>query len=156
LSFSGCYGTLFDHCESFSIHRVELRFVVDGDANEAAALGHWLTSERALRGCLRRAAAPVAAGQMGSAADFVVQVAEGAISGGLVALAQTLITFALQRRRPITVHVGVADGAPHRIDIAGSDDYRALAADLARLAARHERRPGRQVGDEPARGRRRS
>lgn len=129
---------------------------MDGDANEAAALGHWLTSERALQGCLRRAAAPVAAGKMGSAADFVVQVAEGAISGGLVALAQSLITFALQRRRPITVNVGVADGAPHRIDVAGSDDYRALAADLARLAARQEQRLRRQAGDQPPRGRRRS
>ncbi|GLW32866.1 effector-associated constant component EACC1 [Actinoplanes regularis] len=132
---------------------MELRLAVDDDSGEAATLGRWLTSERALRGSLQREAAPVAAGKMGSAAEFVVKVAEAAVSGVLVALAQSLITFAMQRRRSITINVAAADGASHPIDITGSDDYRRLAVDLARLAAQHEQRPGRQAGGQRARRR---
>ncbi len=131
-----------------SIRRVELRLTVDGDHSEAAALSRWLTGERTLRGHLRREAGNVAPGEMGGTTDIVVELAGAAASGVLTVLTQSLVTFAGQRRRRVTVEVTAVDGTRYRVEASGADDAQAIAADLARLASgnkgkRSARRPER-------------
>ncbi|MEU4623526.1 hypothetical protein AB0G04_26575 [Actinoplanes sp. NPDC023801] len=122
---------------------MELRLDVDGDHGQAMALTRWLTNERELRGRFKRATGPDDPEAMGTVADIVVPLAEAFAAGALTALAESLVTFVMQRRSAVTVEIG--DGRrTHRIRVRGGDDPSALARELARIAA--EGLPGRSGG----------
>jgi hypothetical protein len=114
---------------------VDLRLDVDGDHSQALALTRWLMNERELRGRIRRGPAPEDPEAMGSVADIVVPLAEAFAAGALTALAESLVTFVLQRRNKVTVEIGDGHRTLRRITVHGGDDPAALARELAEIAA---------------------
>ena len=114
---------------------MDLRLDVDGDHSQALALTRWLKNERSLRGRIRQGSGENDPEAMGTVADVVVPLAEAFAAGALTALAESLVTFVMQRRRTVTVEIGDGDRTIHRIRVTGGDDPAALAGELARIAA---------------------
>ena len=107
----------------------DVTLFVAGSLDDAVALGGLLDADPELRGRVRRVAAQVPEGALGSGLPELV-IALGS-SGVATALASVLMVWLRQRSGSVSLHITRPDGAhleltAERVRTLGSDDLRAL------------------------------
>ncbi|MCC3767597.1 hypothetical protein [Streptomyces sp. UNOC14_S4] len=104
--------------------RVQL---ADGDSTDTAALWHWLSAERELRGRVSQVPSPIRETDLGSVTDLLT-VAVGTGGAGTV-LAGSLITWIRSRRTAAKITIE-ASGKRVTLDIATAQDIYPLLQQL--------------------------
>ncbi|GAB4060604.1 effector-associated constant component EACC1 [Catellatospora paridis] len=111
---------------------MQIQIAVDGDSTQLESLWGWVHQERELRGRVRIARPPVAAGQMGAVAELAVALAS---TGAATALARAVSTWLIHRRANITVNLTLPDGSTIKVTAERAKDEQEMLRTILQAAA---------------------